>query len=196
MTSCRYVPRAVMMDLEPAVVEMIQSSKYGGLFKPDNIVKGMNGAGNNWAKGHYTEGAELIDQALDVARKEVEACDCLQGFQMCHSIGGGTGSGMGTLLMSKLREEYPDRIMVSYPIFPSPKVSDVVVEPYNATLSVHQLVRTRFVALLLVFSRSQIHIRRTRNDEVTLPCSLLSVVLRCVKRREIQCMCRGIVMLN
>ena len=45
----RYVPRAVMMDLEPAVVEMIQSSKYGGLFKPDNIVKGMNGAGNNWA---------------------------------------------------------------------------------------------------------------------------------------------------
>lgn len=129
-----------MMDLEPAVVEMIQSSKYGALFKPDNIVKGMNGAGNNWAKGHYTEGAEIIDQALDVARKEVEACDCLQGFQMCHSIGGGTGSGMGTLLMSKLREEYPDRIMVSYPIFPSPKVSDVVVEPYNATLSVHQLV--------------------------------------------------------
>jgi len=139
-SSKRYVPRAVMMDLEPGVVEMIQSSKYGSLFKPDNIVKGMNGAGNNWAKGHYTEGAEIIDQALDVARKEVEACDLLQGFQMCHSIGGGTGSGMGTLLMSKLREEYPDRIMVSYPIFPSPKVSDVVVEPYNATLSVHQLV--------------------------------------------------------
>ena len=132
-----------MMDLEPAVVEMIQSSKYGGLFKPDNIVKGMNGAGNNWAKGHYTEGAELIDAVLDVCRKEAEGCDCLQGFTMTHSLGGGTGSGMGTLLMSKLREEYPDRIMMSYPIFPSPKVSDVVVEPYNATLSVHQLVRPR-----------------------------------------------------
>ena len=46
----------------------------------------------------------------------------------------------GTLLLSKLREEYPDRVMVSYPVFPSPKVSDVVVEPYNATLSIHQLV--------------------------------------------------------
>jgi tubulin beta len=136
----RYVPRSVMMDLEPSVVETVQSGQYGALFKPDNFVKGQNGAGNTWAKGHYTEGAEIIDQALDVARKEVEACDCLQGFQMCHSIGGGTGSGMGTLLMSKLREEYPDRIMVSYPIFPSPKVSDVVVEPYNATLSIHQLV--------------------------------------------------------
>ena len=136
----RYVPRAIMMDLEPSVVDTINSSRYGTLFKPDNIVKGSSGAGNNWAKGHYTEGAEIIDQALDVTRKEAEDCDCLQGFQVCHSLGGGTGSGMGTLLISKLREEYPDRIMMSFPIFPSPKVSDVVVEPYNATLSIHQLV--------------------------------------------------------
>ena len=49
------------------------------------------GAGNNWAKGHYTEGAELIDSVLDVVRKEAESCDCLQGFQINHSLGGGTG---------------------------------------------------------------------------------------------------------
>ena len=35
-------------------------------------------AGNNWAKGHYTEGAELVDSVLDVVRKEAEGCDCLQ----------------------------------------------------------------------------------------------------------------------
>ena len=49
-------------------------------------------------------------------------------------------AGMGTLLISKIREEYPDRIMNTYSVVPSPKVSDTVVEPYNATLSVHQLV--------------------------------------------------------
>jgi hypothetical protein len=97
-------------------------------------------SGNNWAKGHYTEGAELIDSVLDVVRKESESCDCLQGFQITHSLGGGTGSGMGTLLISKIREEYPDRMMCTFSVFPSPKVSDTVVEPYNATLSVHQLV--------------------------------------------------------
>lgn len=70
---------------------------------------GQSGAGNNWAKGHYTEGAELVDSVLDVVRKEAESCDCLQGFQLTHSLGGGTGSGMGTLLISKIREEYPDR---------------------------------------------------------------------------------------
>jgi len=47
---------------------------------------------------------------------------------------------MGTLLISKVREEYPDRIMSTYSVFPSPKVSDVVVEPYNAILSIHQLI--------------------------------------------------------
>ncbi|XP_025214477.1 tubulin beta-4B chain isoform X1 [Theropithecus gelada] len=100
----------------------------------------QSGAGNNWAKGHYTEGAELVDSVLDVVRKEAESCDCLQGFQLTHSLGGGTGSGMGTLLISKIREEYPDRIMNTFSVVPSPKVSDTVVEPYNATLSVHQLV--------------------------------------------------------
>lgn len=46
-----------------------------------------------------------------------------QGFQLTHSLGGGTGSGMGTLLISKIREEYPDRIMNTFSVMPSPKVS-------------------------------------------------------------------------
>ena len=86
------------------------------------------------------KGAELIDSMLDVVRKEAENCDFLQGFHVCHSLRGGARSGMGTLLISKIREEYPDRMMLTFSIFPSPKVSDKVVEPYNATLSVHQLV--------------------------------------------------------
>ncbi|KAI1733237.1 tubulin/FtsZ family, GTPase domain-containing protein [Ditylenchus destructor] len=136
----KYVPRAILVDLEPGTMDTIRSGPYGQLFRPDNFVFGQSGAGNNWAKGHYTEGAELVDSVLDVVRKEAEGCDCLQGFQLTHSLGGGTGSGMGTLLISKIREEYPDRIMSSFSVVPSPKVSDTVVEPYNATLSVLQLV--------------------------------------------------------
>uniref|UniRef100_A0A453J942 Tubulin beta chain n=1 Tax=Aegilops tauschii subsp. strangulata TaxID=200361 RepID=A0A453J942_AEGTS len=121
--SCgRFVPRAVLMDLEPGTMDSVRSGPYGGIFRPDNFVFGQSGAGNNWAKGHYTEGAELIDSVLDVVRKEAENCDCLQGFQVCHSLGGGTGSGMGTLLISKIREEYPDRMMLTFSVFPSPKL--------------------------------------------------------------------------
>uniref|UniRef100_A0A9L0IUX2 Tubulin beta chain n=1 Tax=Equus asinus TaxID=9793 RepID=A0A9L0IUX2_EQUAS len=139
-SSQKYVPRAALVDLEPGTMDSVRSGPFGQLFRPDNFIFGQTGAGNNWAKGHYTEGAELVDSVLDVVRKECEHCDCLQGFQLTHSLGGGTGSGMGTLLISKIREEYPDRIMNTFSVMPSPKVSDTVVEPYNATLSVHQLV--------------------------------------------------------
>merc|ERR1711966_469572 len=145
----RYVPRAVLMDLEPGTMDSVRAGPFGQLFRPDNFVFGQTGAGNNWAKGHYTEGAELIDSVLDVVRKEAEGCDCLQGFQMCHSLGGGTGAGMGTLLISKVREEYPDRIMETFSVIPSPKVSDTVVEPYNAVLSFHQLVENADVCFLM-----------------------------------------------
>ena len=97
--------------------------------------------GNNGAKGHYTKGV------LDVMRNEAESCDCLQGFLLTHSLGGGTGSGMGKLLISKIREVYPDRAMNAYFAVPSPKVSNTVVEPYNtmATYKIFkQAIRDQF----------------------------------------------------
>jgi hypothetical protein len=85
-------------------MDAVRSGRLSQFFRPDNFVFGQSGAGNNWAKGHYTEGAELVDQVIDVVRREAESCDSLQGFQITHSLGGGTGSGMGTLLISKIRE--------------------------------------------------------------------------------------------
>jgi hypothetical protein len=61
--------------------------------------------------------------------------DMSSGFQITHSLGGGTGAGMGTLLISKIREEYPDRMMCTYSVVPSPKVSDTVVEVRNIHIS-------------------------------------------------------------
>ncbi|XP_060936327.1 tubulin beta chain isoform X13 [Limanda limanda] len=85
-TGGKYVPRAVLVDLEPGTMDSVRSGAFGQIFRPDNFVFGQSGAGNNWAKGHYTEGAELVDSVLDVVRKEAESCDCLQGFQLTHSL--------------------------------------------------------------------------------------------------------------
>ena len=74
----KYVPRAILVDLEPGTMDSVKASKHGTLFKPDNFVFGQSGAGNNWAKGHYTEGAELVDQVLDAVRREVEKANCMQ----------------------------------------------------------------------------------------------------------------------
>ncbi|KAK9880631.1 hypothetical protein WA026_011872 [Henosepilachna vigintioctopunctata] len=139
-TGGNYVPRCVLVDLEPTNLDAVRSGPFGKLFRPDNFIWGTGGAGNNWAKGHYTHGAEILDAVLEIIRKESEGCDCLQGFQLAHSIGGGTGSGMGTLMLNKIREEYPDRMINTYSIYPSSRVSDTLVEPYNAVLSINQLI--------------------------------------------------------
>lgn len=52
----KYVPRSIQVDLEPAVVDLVRSGPLANLFRPDTFVHGQSGAGNNWAKGYYTEG--------------------------------------------------------------------------------------------------------------------------------------------
>ncbi|KAF9048816.1 beta-tubulin 2 tubb2 [Panaeolus papilionaceus] len=136
----RYVPRSVQVDLEAGVCNKLRGGVLGTLFRPDTYVTAESGAGNNWAKGYYTEGAELVDSILDIVRRQSESCDALQGFQILHSLGGGTGAGLGSLMLSKLREEFPDRMMATFSVLPSPNVSETIVEPYNTMLSVHQLV--------------------------------------------------------
>ena len=56
----KYVPRAVLVDLEPGTMDSVRSGPFGQIFRPDNFVFGQSGAGNNWAKGHYTEGEKFI----------------------------------------------------------------------------------------------------------------------------------------
>ena len=99
----------MLVDLEPGVHNAIISNKSTGtLFNPDSFVNAQNGAGNNWAKGFFNEGSEIIDDVLDQVRKGTELCDAISAFQIMHSIGGGTGSGFGSLLLEKLTEEYCD----------------------------------------------------------------------------------------
>ena len=73
------MPRSILVDLDPSSLNSATSGPLGKLFKPDSIVAGRAGAANNWAKGHYTEGAEMMDQTLEVIRREAESCDLIQG---------------------------------------------------------------------------------------------------------------------
>ena len=72
-TGGRYVPRAVLMDLEPGTMDSVRAGPFGQLFRPDNFVFGQTGAGNNWAKGHYTEGAAFsFHLTMKLSHKKAE----------------------------------------------------------------------------------------------------------------------------
>ena len=132
------VPRAILMNLRSGTMNSYYAETFGQPFRPDHFVSGQTGASNNRTKGYHVESAEFIDSVLDVARKETED-HCLQGFQLYHSLGG-TRSGMGTLLMPKIREGHFDRIMETFSIILPPNMSDTVVVPHSVVIDSHLLV--------------------------------------------------------
>jgi tubulin beta len=110
------------------------------VFHLEHLTYGEFGANKNWSKAYYAEGWECIDSVLENIRRQAEQSDCLQGFQFAHSLGGGSGGGFGSLVLSNLRDEYPDRLVSTFSVLPSPKVSDFVVEPYTIGFTLRKLV--------------------------------------------------------
>ena len=68
----RAVPRSICTDLDSESIDSISAEPIGHLFNPDNLIRSHNSAGNNWARGFYTEGAELLDIIMESVRREAE----------------------------------------------------------------------------------------------------------------------------
>jgi hypothetical protein len=90
-----------------------------------------------------------VDLALDRIRKLADNCTGLQGFLVFNAVGGGTGSGLGSLLLERLSVDYGKKSKLGFTVYPSPQVSTAVVEPYNSVLSTHSLLEHTDVAVML-----------------------------------------------
>ncbi|KAH8343217.1 tubulin gamma-2 chain-like [Drosophila kikkawai] len=136
-----YIPRAVLIDLEPRVIQSINTSPYAKLYNQENVFlsKDGGGAGNNWASG-FSQGERFQEEVFDIIDREAENSDSLEGFVLCHSIAGGTGSGMGSFVLERLADRYEKKLIQTYSVFPNQdEVSDVVVQPYNSILTLKRL---------------------------------------------------------
>ncbi|SBS79949.1 tubulin gamma chain, putative [Plasmodium ovale] len=138
-----FIPRALLFDLEPRVINSIQTSEYKNLYNPENmfISKEGGGAGNNWGCG-YSQGHKVEEEIIDMIDREVDNSDNLEGFILSHSIAGGTGSGMGSYLLELLNDNYSKKIIQTFSVFPllTNESSDVVVQPYNSILTLKRLI--------------------------------------------------------
>lgn len=146
-----YIPRAVLLDLEPRVINSIMNSTYANLYNPENVYvsKDGGGAGNNWAQG-YHQGEQLYEEVFDIIDREADGSDSLEGFVICHSIAGGTGSGMGSYILEKLNDRFPKKLIQTYSVFPNQdEISDVVVQPYNSLLTLKRLTQNADCVVVL-----------------------------------------------
>ncbi len=99
------MPRSVLVDLEPRVINKILTSDQKQLHDAANVFQSPSGggAGNNWAIG-YNQPAELINEIMEIVEREAENADSLEAFTLCHSIAGGTGSGLGSKVIEQVKE--------------------------------------------------------------------------------------------
>nr|GEY65798.1 beta-tubulin [Tanacetum cinerariifolium] len=165
-------PQETIKKLEQAAGRLAKSDNYVGAATPDinlhatQVAVGMGIPtwqipGKEYIERIYTEQDSATDKRSLI--KETNASKVAkpdwrklyESFTLSLSWGSfidlwfSISSGMGTLLISNIKE-YHDRMMMTFSVFPSPKVSDTVFEPYNATLSVHQLVEIIDECMVLV----------------------------------------------
>ncbi|CAK7204561.1 gamma-tubulin [Sporothrix eucalyptigena] len=139
----RYIPRAILIDLEPRVINSIQTGPYKNIYNPENFYVGKNGigAGNNWGDGYQT-GEQVHEEIMEMIDREADGSDSLEGFMLLHSIAGGTGSGLGSFLLERLNDRFPKKVIQTYSVFPdTSSAGDVVVHPYNSILAMRRLVQ-------------------------------------------------------
>lgn len=58
----------------------MRTGTYRQLFHPEQLITGKEDAANNYARGHYTIGKEIVDLVLDRIRKLADQCT---GLQVC-----------------------------------------------------------------------------------------------------------------
>lgn len=137
----KFTPRSILIDLEPSVVNKATSKLP--MFNPRNIHLSETGSGaaNNWQHG-YVYGRNHEEELMNLIDRELDKCDNPSAFQLMHSVAGGTGSGVGSLLLELLNDRYGSKKIVStFSVFPSnDKTSDVVVQPYNTMLTLRRLI--------------------------------------------------------
>ncbi|GJZ76775.1 tubulin gamma-1 chain [Tanacetum coccineum] len=177
-----YIPRALLMDLEPRVINGIQTGDYRDLFNQENIFTSSDGggAGNNWASG-YDQGKHFEEDLMDMIDREADGSDSLEGFVLCHSIAGGTGSGMGSYLLETLNDRYSKKLVQTYSVFPNQnETSDVVVQPYNSLLTLKRLTLNADCVVVLdntALNRIAVERLHIQNPTVSETNSLVSTVM-------------------
>ena len=110
--------RAILVDTEEAVVaETMRDPVLRDLFDESQLITDVSGAGNNWAQGYCEYGPRSRPRIEAAARRALEACDSPQAFFFLHSVGGGTGSGLGSSALELMRDVFPDVCRFSVAVY-------------------------------------------------------------------------------
>jgi len=156
-----------MIDLDSSAINWVRIGKFQDFFHQDSHLNGKEECSGVYSKGFHSYGPELSEYFLDGIRKQVEKCSSFQGFMIYNSTGGGTGAGLGSLLLERLSIDFGALPKISCPVYPSDKLSSSVLEPYNSML--HTTKMLEYSSVVLCFDNVGLYNRCSNNLGIEKP---------------------------
>lgn len=101
------------------ILDAIKNGSYQKLFSTQNMICGKEDAASNYAAGFYGVGKKLTSTVMDQLARLAEDCNSLQGIALFRSIGGGTGSGMGSRIIESIKNTYPNKTIIDFNVYSS-----------------------------------------------------------------------------
>jgi tubulin alpha len=147
----KVVPRCVSVDLENDTANEIRRSPYRELFQPDSFIYGKEAA-CTFSRGR--DNKQIQEKLFEKIKTLTESCEGLQGFMIFSSIAGGT-SGLYAAVLKHLNATYGKVNKINLTLCPSPKLSNSVIEPYNAVLA--NQIAIEYSDLNLLFDNEAIY---------------------------------------
>ena len=150
------VPRSIFLDMEPSSclppdrleehyrspLDKIRTGPFRNLFGNDQLLS-FNQSALTYGEAYHSD---FIEDSLEGIRKINEKCDSMQGFLLFNAISGGTGSGLSSMVLERLADEYDSKSKLAFSIYPedfsktSATQNNSIVEPYNAVLHLSKLI--------------------------------------------------------
>ena len=159
----RLQARSVLVDMETKVVQqMLSEARRNENWSYDEkcVYTQKKGSGNNWASGYCRHGGQASEKLLEMAQRQVERCNRLDGFLVLMSVAGGTGSGVGAKVTEVLSDFYPHSVITNQIVWPYSS-GEVIVQDYNTILTTAHLQKASDVVFLM------------HNDQLHKVCSKL-----------------------
>lgn len=158
-------PRCVLVDMEPQVIAgmlrkdeedtscmismnddsaNVHTPSSPPLFQyvSSQCATRAEGSGSNWALGYFHQGESRRERIENCLRREIEAQDtCVRQFHVIHSLAGGTGSGVGSLISEIIRDFHTSCSLLHAAVWPF-ESGEVVTQWYNLCLTISALRAT------------------------------------------------------
>eukprot|EP01138_Halocafeteria_seosinensis_P013462 gb/GECG01013748.1/.p1 GENE.gb/GECG01013748.1/~~gb/GECG01013748.1/.p1 ORF type:complete len:411 (+),score=29.96 gb/GECG01013748.1/:1-1233(+) len=190
----RLTARAVLVDMEPKVLRSCvaqagydqsgraiknKARRHPWRYDERRCIQRQSGSANNWAYGYSSHGPACREEVVRAVKREMALCDKCDGLLIVHSLGGGTGSGLGTYLTRTLKEEFPDIPLWNAVVWPY-RSGEVVVQHFNCLLTLAILAEVSHFWCVARMSTKESFCVSCCRSQTVFSCSPMTAYLRFV----------------